>query len=260
MNALDTQSFNEALTLANTGNKNEAHIRLRVLLITNPSSANLLLWLAFTSPDLAEAENYLRQAETIEPTNPSIAGAKNWLASEKAKQPVFPPPPAFNQNTSTYSAPIPVGQMPVAPAPLIRPIKQVTPVQSFVTFLGWVVIMIIVYVCIWGGVGMYYQNIRKEALQNIDNSSTFSQAYKVVDEANAKLNFIDKWWWVLPTIVSLGFAIWAASDATKIKNRPGVVKPLNPISALFLCILGGGIGFAIYMTARQRKLAELSAT
>lgn len=91
MNSLDTQRFNEAVTLANT-DKTKAYRQLTDLLNSNPSDPNLLLWLTFTAPTLQQSESHLNALQQADPSNSSLSQAKSWLAGEKARQVVIASP------------------------------------------------------------------------------------------------------------------------------------------------------------------------
>lgn len=76
----------QAITLARGGNKIEAYQDLKALAKeTNAKDANVLLWLAFTSPDLAESETAIQMAESQSPANPNIKQAREWLQQEKLR-------------------------------------------------------------------------------------------------------------------------------------------------------------------------------
>src|SRR5690348_14369344 len=79
----EMQSFNQAISFAQSGWKEEAHFILKQLARANPKEPNLFLWLAFTSNNLAEARAMLERAEVLNPVNPALAGAKKWLASQE---------------------------------------------------------------------------------------------------------------------------------------------------------------------------------
>jgi hypothetical protein len=78
--------FNQAVRLAQAGNQTQAYQDLKQLAReTGAQDSNLLLWLAFTSPDLEEAATAISMAETQSPGNPNISGAKGWLHQAKLK-------------------------------------------------------------------------------------------------------------------------------------------------------------------------------
>ena len=94
MNPADIEAFQQAVVLAQAGQKQEAYYRFRQLLINNPQDIKLLLWVAFTAPDLPQAERFINRATAIDRNNPSVRQADNWLRNEKVKTwpPVRPTP------------------------------------------------------------------------------------------------------------------------------------------------------------------------
>lgn len=76
-----SDKLNQAIGLAQNGDKETAHNQLQALTATNSTDPNLLLWLAFTSPNRDKASQFLEQVKQVDPANPSLAGAQNWLAS-----------------------------------------------------------------------------------------------------------------------------------------------------------------------------------
>lgn len=85
------QAFNQAVALANTGQKEQAQLLLARLAADNPTSSQVWLWYAFTQSDLAKAEWALNRVQQLEPANPDLRHAYNWVASEKLKQPIDKP-------------------------------------------------------------------------------------------------------------------------------------------------------------------------
>jgi hypothetical protein len=105
--SLELQRFNQAIALAQSGNKFQAHQILTELVSTQPNDPNLLLWLAFTSEDLTKARTYLEKVAWLEPANPSLASAQSWLQTEEAKQRAMSTPSpvsGFNAQTSNQPA------------------------------------------------------------------------------------------------------------------------------------------------------------
>jgi hypothetical protein len=107
MNADELTRFNQAIVLAQSGQKQLAYTQLKALAqVTGVKDYNLLLWIAFTTPDLEEAETAISMADVAAGSgNPSVISARSWLSQEKNKQvaastPPRPPmpvaPPSFN--------------------------------------------------------------------------------------------------------------------------------------------------------------------
>ncbi|HEX2912878.1 MAG TPA: hypothetical protein VH186_18880 [Chloroflexia bacterium] len=82
----ELQGFNQAISLAQAGRKEEAHLILMQLAQTNPDDYNLLLWLAFTSSDLSLARIWIDRVAQQEPANPSLASARSWLIEQETRQ------------------------------------------------------------------------------------------------------------------------------------------------------------------------------
>lgn len=81
--------LNQAVALAQTGNKGQAYQNFKALAKeTGAKDTNVLLWVAFTSPDLEEADTAIKMAESQNPANPNIEAARLWLRQEKQKAPV----------------------------------------------------------------------------------------------------------------------------------------------------------------------------
>lgn len=93
MTPQDLAQFNNAIQLAQSGQKQIAHENLKDLARRN-QDANLLMWLAFTAPNLDIATLALNQATSLEPNSPNLVSAQSWLAGEKAKQ-ALPPMPTY---------------------------------------------------------------------------------------------------------------------------------------------------------------------
>jgi hypothetical protein len=87
MNNHDLALFQQAVNLANQGQKEIAYRRLVELANVNNNHLNpqLMLWVAFTAPDIAGAENALRYAVRAAPDDPAVLSACQWLANLKAQ-------------------------------------------------------------------------------------------------------------------------------------------------------------------------------
>lgn len=80
-----SQSFNQAISLAQSGHKEQANAIFKELIRANPNDSNAHLWFAFTASNLIEARSAIAQAESLQPTNPSLTQAKSWVAGEEAR-------------------------------------------------------------------------------------------------------------------------------------------------------------------------------
>ena len=88
MLATDLELFHNAIRLANSGQKSLAYQQLLALYqasADNQHDASLVLWLAFTTADLTEAEQAINWAASLAPNDPNVQSARQWLANEKAK-------------------------------------------------------------------------------------------------------------------------------------------------------------------------------
>jgi hypothetical protein len=72
-------AFNQAVGLAQSGQKEQAYQALKRLEHENPTDTNLLLWLAYTAPNLEETRSYINRAARLDPDSPSLAQAHLWL-------------------------------------------------------------------------------------------------------------------------------------------------------------------------------------
>jgi len=99
MNSADTQIFNQAVALAGSGEKQSAYSLLYGLTQANPGDSNLMLWLAFTAPELAYSRYYLENAARLDTNNPNLTSARDWLESQEQAVRIATPPavaPAAN--------------------------------------------------------------------------------------------------------------------------------------------------------------------
>ena len=114
MNQQDLAQFNQAINLAQSGQKQTAYNLLSQLAKQgdNSQDSNLMLWLVFTSPNLVEAAQTLDYATRRDPNNPSLTAAREWLVTERAKEfnppaPVMPPPqPIYQQPAPPIAQPV----------------------------------------------------------------------------------------------------------------------------------------------------------
>lgn len=86
MSFTDLAAFDQVVALVQAGQRQEAYVQVKALAKMDPTNTNLLLWLAFTTPDLNQAEMAINKVVVLNPFHPSIASAWEWLASERLKQ------------------------------------------------------------------------------------------------------------------------------------------------------------------------------
>lgn len=91
MQGAELEKFNQAVALANAGRKAEAQAILAQLVTLYPEEPNVLLWYAFTSDDLSQAEIAIERVRLLNPLNPALPQAESWLAQQlTANSPVSP--------------------------------------------------------------------------------------------------------------------------------------------------------------------------
>src|SRR5690242_580467 len=93
MTAIDFETFNYAVGLAELGKARSAYRLLKSLELSNQNNHDLLLWLISTTSDVKEAEQLVSKLEIIDPNNHDLIRAKQWLSSPKfrTKHPIFWP-------------------------------------------------------------------------------------------------------------------------------------------------------------------------
>lgn len=143
MNQTDLTIFKQAVTQAQTGQKQAAYAQLKPLEGANPTEPNLMLWLAFTAPDLAQAEAYLNRVITLDPHNPALATARTWLAAEKARQPVATS--SIHLEAATTGQPI---RTEMAATPPVRSIKAGKRRRRLFLYGGAFVVMLLIVLAI----------------------------------------------------------------------------------------------------------------
>lgn len=85
MNQNDFTIFQQAVHLAQTGQLQQAYDQFVALSRTNLNDANLLLWIAFTSPNLAEARRAIDHATWLDPENPNLHAANvHWMSRQQS--------------------------------------------------------------------------------------------------------------------------------------------------------------------------------
>lgn len=80
----DLPGFYQAVAQAQAGNKAAAYQQFKSLEMRNLNNIDVLLWVAYTSPTLLEAEVQIARASALAPNEPGVLQARQWLAREKA--------------------------------------------------------------------------------------------------------------------------------------------------------------------------------
>jgi hypothetical protein len=228
MNTADLQVFNQAVQLANSGNKPYAYQQLKALEPNNPQDTNLLLWLAFTTSDLNESGFMASRIAAIEPANANLPSLRSWLEGEKTKQQQAPPPPQFQQMA--------VPQLVYYAQPAQPPIpgKQISGTAVFGYFFLYFIFCgflagVIYYVAYNTGPYLLYRDGSKEYTGD----------------------------WVAPALIGLVVitSIWAAIDAGNRQTRFGRQAGDSAAGAFFGCLLIWVIIFPLYLARRRKSIA-----
>ncbi len=111
MTLTDLERFHQAIALAETGKKTEAHAILAQLRRSNPQNSRVLLCFAFTASDPLIATEALDCAKTLDPNNNSITLAKDWWVrqTEKSQKAVATEPnsPPASDYSMVFLPPLP---------------------------------------------------------------------------------------------------------------------------------------------------------
>jgi hypothetical protein len=88
MNQADLATFNQALSLAQRGQKVAAYNQFTQLLMVNnnQNDIDLLVQIIYTTPNSEEAERLLRTAQRLAPNDPPVVSAGQWWAQEKQRK------------------------------------------------------------------------------------------------------------------------------------------------------------------------------
>jgi hypothetical protein len=126
MNQNEANLYNQAITLAKMGHREQAYFSLKNIALNHPDDQNLIFWLMYTAPSLEKSQELLDRAHFINPENPVLREANQWLTNEKLGLPqpaegytLFPPAHLQAQVVPGYPAPMPEPGYPALPlAPL----------------------------------------------------------------------------------------------------------------------------------------------
>jgi hypothetical protein len=139
----ETAFYNQAITLAKMGHREQAYSYFKRISFNNPNDQDVVFWQAYTAPSLEKAQELLDQAHFLNPESPVLRQANQWLTNEKLHLPqpaegysLFPPanhqaqvmplPYASTQAlTPYYSGP---------PAAPYYPPQQIVPYQPLPTY------------------------------------------------------------------------------------------------------------------------------
>ncbi len=86
MLSAELERFNQAISLAQSGSKQAARSIIVELLRSYPQDPNLLLWFAFTTADLTQAQLALVKVRVLDPANPALPEAETWLSQQQTER------------------------------------------------------------------------------------------------------------------------------------------------------------------------------
>lgn len=98
MDQYEASIYNQAITLAKMGHREQAYSFFRRVAQAEPRNQEVVFWLMYTAPSLEMAQAMLDRAHYINPDSPALAQADQWLTNEKLNLPqpaqgflLFPP-------------------------------------------------------------------------------------------------------------------------------------------------------------------------
>jgi uncharacterized Zn-finger protein len=138
MNPNDQNMFQQAMQMANTGQKAAAYAQLKVVQSNaNEYDPDLLLWIAFTTPYLAEARQALDTVTSIAPEHPGLPAARVHYAQQQYPQQQYLQP--YQQ---AYIAPLNIRLGPVLQCPYCHTQAPVR-IDSKISTAGWVIFAVV---------------------------------------------------------------------------------------------------------------------
>lgn len=144
MNSEDTAIFQQAIQLARSGQKETAYAQFSDLRQRgNQENADLLLWIAYTTPYQSEEQQILDTVAALAPYHPGLPAARQSYAQRyHIQQPVPIQQPVFVQQ------PVPVavaGVGPVLHCPYCRAHAPAL-VQQRISTAGWITFGVLLFV------------------------------------------------------------------------------------------------------------------
>ncbi len=135
MNSTDMVLFNQAVSTAQNGNKDFAYQQFSALVQVNNNHTepDLLIWLAYTTPNTAEAYRALDEVSKINPNYPGLNEARSSLSNRLMQQQAISPPQSYTQ-PQTYNQP--QAYMQPQPQPYYAPPPQVINIQQNAMGMG----------------------------------------------------------------------------------------------------------------------------
>jgi len=136
MDLNDQSMFQQAMQMANSGQKAAAYDQLKVIQSRgNDYDPELLIWIAFTTPYPEEARQVLDIVSEIAPNHPGLPAARANYAQQQLPQP-------YQQQ---YIAPSNIRLGPVLQCPYCRTQAPVR-IESKISTGGWVTFAILLFV------------------------------------------------------------------------------------------------------------------
>ncbi len=112
MDQNETSFYNQAITLAKMGHREQAYSYFKQIAVNNQQDQNVVFWLVYTAPSLTIAQELLDRAHFINPESPVLSQANQWLTNEKLHlthpaegYSLFPPTNHQAQIMPYYSSP-----------------------------------------------------------------------------------------------------------------------------------------------------------
>ncbi|PWH15383.1 MAG: hypothetical protein DDG58_11095 [Ardenticatenia bacterium] len=113
------QLLKRAVQAAATGDRSQAYLLLRQVIMNDPTNETAWLWLVAIAENPREARIALRQVEQLNPNHPKLPEARQWLESRLSAAPVIPATrPSSAEVTSAPAEPVRTYDDPSAQHPL----------------------------------------------------------------------------------------------------------------------------------------------
>ena len=140
MNSIDQSMFQQAMQMANSGQKAAAYAQLKVIQSNgNEYDPDPLLWVAFTTPSAEEARQALDTVTSIAPNHSGLAAARVYYAQQQYPQQY---PQTYQQQ---YAVPLNVRLGPVLQCPYCR-MQAPVRIESKISTGGWVTFAVLLFV------------------------------------------------------------------------------------------------------------------
>lgn len=259
MDSSDLEKFNHGISLAQAGKKDEAYQRFKALSLSYPDDVNLLLWLAYTSPNPPGAKALIEKAIRIDPSNPNLQDAKNWFdktypstSKPKTDTANSPPPQAQYAANQTTQA----GPRVQYPNPATYPInntfvsKKKEP--SFITnYLGYLICCGVPIAVLYLAGEKVISYLKDETTRVINSTNNSVLVALEIEKLNK--NIANVWYLGLSILffIIACLAGWIAEDAKKRRVRFGTEAADDPKEIFWYSLLLWPLFFPLYLTKRD---------